>query len=35
MRKEYCEATEHLLDILERYIHVEETRTHTLYYSVL
>jgi hypothetical protein len=32
-RREYREAVEHLLDILERYI--EETRTHTLYSTVL
>ena len=33
VRREYREATEHLLDILERYI--EDTRTHTLYSTVL
>jgi hypothetical protein len=33
VKREYREATEHLLDILERYI--AETRTHTIYSTVL
>jgi hypothetical protein len=32
VKREYREATEHLLDILERYI---ETKTHTIYSTVL